>query len=251
MASRNPLADVSMWADAIRDRERETAPWHYVNLPLDAGRGALGAACRFGRCVTSALRRQLDVLRSDAAVAERARALRFVVHLMADLHQPVHAATNGDRGGKCLPVTWFDDRPHAERGGERWDPNLHAVWDARLPTAVLARAHATPTQYADDLRRRLGDAIGRWQVEPARLDDWAWDTHRIGVDVAYGRLPRRVPVEPDARIDSCRDGDVGRRMARLDVTLGDAYVDATREALDAQLAKAGARLAAALDGALR
>ena len=66
--------------------------------------------------------------------------------------------------------------------------------------------------------------------------------------VAYGKLPRRVPAEPDARIGSCRDrGNVGRRMAALGIRLDDAYADATRPALDAQLAKAGARLAALLD----
>src|SRR6185369_4197266 len=105
---RNPLADVAMWADAIRGDEPDTAPWHYVELPRDARRGDLAGACRGGRCVVGAIARQLDVLRSNAPPAERARALRFVVHLLADLHQPLHASGNGDRGGNCLPVAWFD-----------------------------------------------------------------------------------------------------------------------------------------------
>lgn len=248
---RNPLAGVSMWADAVRSDEPETAPWHYVELARDAERGDLSAACRGGRCVTAAIARQLDVLRSDASPELRARALRFVVHLVADLHQPLHAAGNGDRGGNCLPVTWRGDRPHADARGERWQPNLHAVWDTALVSAVLAHAHATPSQYADALRRRFATELASWQRGPRDLRAWAWETHRAGVDVAYGRLPRRIPFER-GKLDGCRDhDDVGARMARLDVRLDDAYVDAVAATVDEQLARAGARLAALLDDAFR
>lgn len=247
-ASPDALADAGMWADAIREDERETAPWHYVNVALDGARDDLATACPRNGCVTRALARQVGVLRSTAPAAERARALRFVVHLVGDLHQPLHVATNGDRGGNCLPVAWFRAAPRVDRAGERWDPNLHAVWDTRLVEAALDRAHATPSRYADDLRRRFATELDGWQRAEPDVDGWAWETHQIGVAVAYGKLPRRVPAEPDARIGSCRDrGNVGRRMAALGIRLDDAYADATRPALDAQLAKAGARLAALLD----
>lgn len=247
---RNPLADVAMWADAIRGDEPDTAPWHYVELARDAGRGDLVEACRRGRCVTSAIARQIDVLRSNAPPEDRARALRFIVHLVADLHQPLHASGNGDRGGNCLPVAWFDDRPHADRR-DRWEPNLHSVWDVELVRAVLARAHATPSQYADELRRRFARDLANWQRAPRDLDAWAWETHRAGVDVAYGRLPRSIPHERGSIAD-CRAHDgVGERMARLDLRLGDAYVDLVRPTVDAQLAKAGARLASILEAAFR
>jgi hypothetical protein len=249
--SRNVLADVGMWADAIRDGAPATAPWHYVNVALDGERSDLARACPLGDCVTKALARQLDVLRAPAPAAERARALRFVVHLVGDLHQPMHVATNGDRGGNCLPVAWFDDVPQVDRAGERWNPNLHAVWDTRLVKAVLDRAHATPSEYADDLRRRFAGEIDGWQRLEPSIDDWAWEAHEIGVAVAYGKLPRRVPIAPHVRLDTCRaNRDVGRRMAALGIRLDDAYVDAARSALDEQLAKAGARLAAVLDRAL-
>ena len=91
------LADVSMWADAIRGAERDTAPWHYVEVPRDAPRSELNRNCKRGACVTRALARQLEVLRSHASGEERARALRFLVHLVADLHQPLHVTGNGTR----------------------------------------------------------------------------------------------------------------------------------------------------------
>jgi hypothetical protein len=246
--TRDPLADVAMWADAIRADERETAPWHYVNVALDGTRGDLGRACPRSGCVTRAIASQVEALRSTAPPAVRARALRFVVHLVGDLHQPLHVATNGDKGGNCLPVAWFDDASRTNAAGERWDPNLHAVWDTRLLTAALSRAHATPSRYADDLRRRFADEMDGWQRAEPDVEGWAWETHQVGVAVAYGKLPRRVPPEADPRTASCRDrGNVGRRMAALGIRLDDAYVDAARPALDAQLAKAGARLAALLD----
>lgn len=249
--SRNPLADASTWADAVREDERGTAPWHYVNVPLDATRAELPRLCPFARCVSKALTHQVAVLESDAAGAERARALRFVVHLVADLHQPLHATTNGDRGGNCLPVTYLGERPRADRRGERWEPNLHGVWDARLIATLLGRAHASPERYAADLRRRFAREITAWRRAEPRVDDWVWETHRVGVEVAYGRLSKRVPAEPRGRLGSCRDGrDVGARMARLGLRADDAYVDAVRTALEEQLARSGARLAALLSRAL-
>ena len=251
-ASRNALADVAMWADAIRGDERDTAPWHYVELGRHASRGDLPRACRSGRCVTGALARQLAVLRSDAPDATRARALRFIVHLVADLHQPLHATGNGDRGGNCLPVTYFGDAPRSEHGGERWQPNLHAVWDTALVSTILAREHATASEYAEALRHRRADDIARWQREDVRIDDWAWETHEAGLEFAYGKLSPPVPVEPGVSIDTCRGNrDVGGRMAALDVRVDDAYVDAVRAAFDTQIAKAGARLAAVLAAAFR
>ena len=251
-ASRNALADVAMWADAIRDDERETAPWHYIELGRGASRGDVGRACRSGNCVTGAIARQLDVLRSDAPDATRARALRFLVHLVADLHQPLHATGNGDRGGNCLPVTWFADAPRAERRGERWRPNLHAVWDTALVSTILAREHATASEYAEALRLRRADDIAQWQRADVRIDDWAWETHQVGIDVAYAKLSPPIPLEPSVRLDTCRGNrEIGRRMAALDVRIDDAYVDAVRAAFDTQVAKAGARLASVLDAAFR
>ena len=248
--SRNVLADVAMWADAIRDEEPDTAPWHYVEVPRDAARNDLNRNCRNGACITRAIARQRDVLRSDASADERARALRFLVHLVADLHQPLHVTGNGDKGGNCSPVTYLGDAPRTS-GGDRWIPNLHGVWDVDLVSTVLARVHATPSEYAETLRRRRADDVAQWERAPIAIDDWAWESHEAGVGVAYGRLVPRPPFEHGS-IRSCRDhDDVGQRMANLGLRIDDAYVDAATPVLDTQLAKAGARLAAVLDVAFR
>jgi hypothetical protein len=101
-----PFADLSTWADDIRQERKETAGWHFIDIPLGAARDRLNEACgSSGVCVTAAIRRQLEVLRSaSAGRREQAEALLFVIHFAGDLHQPLHAATNNDRGGNCLPV---------------------------------------------------------------------------------------------------------------------------------------------------
>ncbi|HXJ32957.1 MAG TPA: S1/P1 nuclease [Candidatus Eisenbacteria bacterium] len=246
--SRNVLAAVSTWADAIRDDEPKTAPWHYVNVPLDAARSELRRGCRFGNCILSALQREIDVLRSSASGAERARALRFVVHLVADLHQPLHATTNGDRGGNCLPVAWFDAAPHAIAGGEKYDPNLHEVWDVQLVRDLMRREGGSPGTLADALRSRRRATLRRAVAAPVDVDTWAWEAHEVGVRAAYGRLSARVPREPDGRLDSCLDADdVGRRMLRLGAHVDAAYVDAVEAMLEEQLTAAGGRLARVLN----
>ncbi len=246
--SRNVLAAVSTWADAIREDEPKTAPWHYVNVPLDATRGELGRLCPLGTCILGALRHEIDVLRSSASGAERARALRFIVHLVADLHQPLHATTNGDRGGNCLPVAWFDDAPRVMFGGEKYDPNLHAVWDTQLVRDLMRREGGSPGTLADALHGRRRAVLRRATAGPIDLDAWAWEAHEVGVRTAYGRLSVRVPREPGGRLDSCLDAhDVGRRMLRLGARVDGEYVDAVEGALEEQLTAAGGRLARVLN----
>src|SRR5205085_11694130 len=94
---------------------------------------------------------QYAIAKTSSSPAARAQALRFLIHLIGDIHQPLHAIANGDRGGNCVPVTWFGQTPQAEGNGGA-SPNLHGVWDTqsvtRLMTAVGA---ATPSALAANL----------------------------------------------------------------------------------------------------
>ncbi|MBL8308154.1 MAG: S1/P1 nuclease [Rubrivivax sp.] len=114
------LSSVANWADETRSLG--TASWHYVNF-------ARGGDCRYdasrqclaGRCVVGAIEKQLDVLASSAPGEERLAALKYVVHLVADVHQPLHAGFADDRGGNDWQLQAFG------RGS-----NLHALWDSGL-----------------------------------------------------------------------------------------------------------------------
>lgn len=92
------LASISTWADEVRSPT--TAAWHYVNFPRDADcHYDTNRMCIQGNCVVGAIERQLAVLPSDAPDEKRLLALKYVVHFIGDVHQPLHAGFADDRGG--------------------------------------------------------------------------------------------------------------------------------------------------------
>jgi hypothetical protein len=113
------LASVSTYADEHRDRS--TARWHYVNFPRDSCNYQVQRDCPDGQCVIAALDTQVKVLASKAPDEQRLLALKWVVHLVGDIHQPLHAGYGDDRGGNSYQLQAFG------RG-----TNLHALWDVGL-----------------------------------------------------------------------------------------------------------------------
>lgn len=113
------LVSVSTWAD--ESRSLETAAWHYVNFPRGQCTYDPGRDCPDGRCVIAALDTQLALLASDAPDRQRLEALKWVVHLVGDVHQPLHAGHADDRGGNRYQLQAF-----------MLGTNLHALWDTGL-----------------------------------------------------------------------------------------------------------------------
>ena len=116
------LAQVSTWADEIKsDRARRHAnPWHYINV--EAGETFENAAKNPNGDIIESLARFEQVLRDSGSSRQaKAEALKFIVHFVGDIHQPLHAGYGKDRGGNDIKVRWF--------GGPS---NLHAVWDTEL-----------------------------------------------------------------------------------------------------------------------
>jgi hypothetical protein len=117
------LASISTWAD--EHRSPATAAWHYVNFPKNSCTYSAERDCPDGQCVVAAIDRQRDILASNAADEVRLRALKYLVHLVADVHQPLHAGYGEDRGGNSYQLQAF------MRG-----TNLHAFWDSGLIRAL-------------------------------------------------------------------------------------------------------------------
>jgi hypothetical protein len=211
------LADVASWADELRkaggEQARDTRRWHFVNFTGPGCDYQPVRDCPDGDCVVAALDRQLALLadrgRSDA---ERAEALKWLVHLAGDLHQPLHATPRALRGGLDFQLQW--------RGK---GSNLHSTWD----TLVLDRAlEATGLDEAGYLRRLearpLPPPAATRHTDGSALD-WAQESCRLIADEAL--VPPRHAI-------------------------GDDYLDAQRPRLDQQLRLAGARLAGMLNFAL-
>lgn len=116
------LVSISTWADRVRSPS--TATWHYLNFPREAGCNYVTERdCPDGSCAVGALERQVERLRSDPDPKEQLTALKWVVHLVGDLHQPLHAGYADDKGANLFQVQAFG------KGS-----NLHSLWDTGIPT---------------------------------------------------------------------------------------------------------------------
>lgn len=216
------IEDASVWADCVRNQPQRfghTRDWHYVNVPV-CGSFSLAKACSDGECVTGQIEAQARIL-ADKARPKRQRleALAWIVHLVGDMHQPLHVGDNGDRGGNGQKIRW------QERRSNRM--NLHSLWDQDLPERALGKV--------SDLRREIS-AADRQAWKKGGLTDWARESWRLSRDVAYGRLPQPV----------CNAASSKGRIA-----LRDAYYTAVRDTVRLQVKRAGVRLAHVLNAAVR
>lgn len=113
------LASISTWAD--EHRSPTTAAWHYVNFARGDCVYDSERDCPDGKCVVGAIERQTKVLQAASTPDERLGALKYLVHFVADVHQPLHAGYADDKGGNQYQLQAF------MRGS-----NLHALWDSGL-----------------------------------------------------------------------------------------------------------------------
>jgi hypothetical protein len=145
------MASLSTWAD--EPKNRATASWHYVNFPKGTCVYEAERDCPEGQCAVEAIDRQRAVLGSSAPDEKRLEALKYVVHLVGDLHQPLHAGYAEDKGGNQYQLQAFMQ-----------GSNLHALWDSGLIRNLNEDAGAMTTRL---LAQRLpGQAT---EVSAARI----------------------------------------------------------------------------------
>jgi len=191
-SGRSTLEAVSVWADEIRGTAQDEPRWHYDNRPVCGPLPPREQYCPSGDCNSAQLERLIAVL-GDPRAGPRARneALKWVVHLLGDLHQPLHAADNGDAGGNRVAVALAGVHT---RGRE----NLHRAWDGELVSLALrTRGHQRPPGDIDALAleaRSLAATAG--QGAPA---SWASESNHLARNVAYqypgfvcGRVPPNI-----------------------------------------------------------
>jgi hypothetical protein len=191
------LASISTWADDTRTPS--TAAWHYVNLPRDSGcRYDAARDCPDGQCVVAAIERQHKVLMSTAPDVDRLKVLKYVVHFVADVHQPLHAGFADDKGGNTYQVQGFG------RG-----TNLHALWDTKLIENWPGGESALLSEL-DSKKAAEDDAVtpALWAEESCRIvasPNFYPERHKVGNDyvASWGSaLEDRLSA-------------AGRRLARL------------------------------------
>ena len=242
------LADSSTWPDDIRNTAHN-GPWHYIDIPRGAARGPLASFCGESGCVTQAIAEQLAILKDAHADAhKRADAVRYLVHFVGDLHMPLHASTNNDQGGNCVPVRYFRRKPR-ERN-HSYVPNLHALWD----TAIVERdmEGADPVEYAGFLEEFFKDESSNWQKAEIHVEDWAWESHDLAETSVYGELVPKDPVEAPVAVRACtEDNNVGERLLNLHFVADAHYQEVAAPVVEKRITQAGIRLAVLLNEAVK
>ena len=212
------LDEAATWPDEMRANpaifwQKTATPWHYVTLngitydhaPQQGD--ALGALSHFRAVLQD----------PKASLAEKQLALRFIVHLVGDLHQPLHAGKCCDKGGNDVSVTWFG-KP----------TNLHAVWDSSL----IDDEQLSFTELAAKLLRHTSsrDVLDWWDINPR---DWISESAEIR-DTVYP--PFGTPAVKGAKGKAAKVPD-----------LSFSYVYKFTPVMERRLAQAGVRLAAYLN----
>jgi hypothetical protein len=235
--TKHDIASEATWADRFRDSNHRkdhydpTKRWHFVDLEITDpdmmkacfGRkplppGTLASVGDKNACIVDKVAQfaaELEAPGTDAE--ERLFALKFLLHFVGDMHQPLHASDNNDAGGNSVKVM-VDGFPHKSKD------ELHGFWDTQFvealgrPPAALAKqllAQITPDQEAE------------WkQGSP---DEWAMEAFNIAFDDVYGQPPLAKNT-----------------LQHLDA----AYVSRAEKDVALQLSRAGVRLAAVLNKAL-
>ena len=210
------IADASTWADENRGRLPITAPWHYVDVPLDEPRydSRFSADVVQKGCIVDKIHEFQTTLKDPTRSAEDRRfALRFLIHCIEDLHQPLHVGDNHDKGGNQTQVRFYN------RG-----TNMHRLWDS-------------------DMIERAGDGEDFWLADLAPLDtpehreaamrgtveDWATES------LLAARAAYQVP-------------ETGKRI-KPGQKLADSYQEANLPVVRRRLYQAGVRLALVLNEA--
>jgi S1/P1 Nuclease len=226
LGNNHSLASVASWADDERDARPETYNWHFVDIPIASSAFDAKSQCAAsgaGDCVVAELERLKSDLRCAGTDDQKRDALRFAVHFLGDIHQPLHTVADS-KGGNSLQVEVKMRGALMCKGAPcpifTAHTNFHAVWDTTLITKTTWDWGA----YTDRLEQGwLKTPEAQGSADGGSIVDWATSTH-AAAQVVWNALPQ-------------------------DHVLDDNYYQLAQPILDKQLGLAGIRLARFLNEA--
>jgi hypothetical protein len=205
------LAAIAPWADELRAKDpglgKRSAGWHYVNIGEDDCQYDVERNCRNGNCVVEALKTQTAILGDRSRPdAERAQALKFVVHFVGDIHQPMHAGYGHDKGGNDFQVQYNG------RG-----TNLHSLWDSGMLNTLKLDDDA----YTKRLSALKAPKVAKRSAITTDAVQWAEASCRIAI--APGVYPTQRTLAPEYTATYLPVAEAELRLAgeRLAVLLND------------------------------
>jgi hypothetical protein len=161
------MTEVSSWADEVRDQAeyKQTAPWHFLNLPLGLGHDAFVQFVEGlgNENIYTAILKAETTLKDDSAnVTARQDALKFLIHFVGDAHQPMHVSRKEDKGGNTIQVR-FDGK----------GTNLHSLWDSKL----IEHEHLSDADLVAACDKATAEEINQWQSDSPM--EWLWESYQI------------------------------------------------------------------------
>lgn len=183
------LAEISTYADENRSDpstfwQKTASPWHYVSIPVGKTYKEVGAPDE-GDAVTALTRFSNTLKNADASVEEKKLALHFIVHIIGDLHQPLHAGNGTDKGGNDIKLQYF------------WqDTNLHRVWDSQM----IDGKQLSYTEWTDWLGKKISPEMAAKWNEP---DPMVWIAESTALrdnlypesdEISYNYLYQHIPT---------------------------------------------------------
>lgn len=172
------LAMASTWMDEIKSDSTfdYMSDWHWVTIPY--GLTYEQAEKNKNGDIIQTLNRIIAELKSKKlSSAEQAQRIKILIHLIGDIHQPLHVGGKNDKGGNDVKVMWF-----------RADSNLHRVWDSD----IIDDTKLSYTELAESLDRPSETDLKKWQS--AGVIDWAKESQGYAeqvYDTGNGRLGYR------------------------------------------------------------
>lgn len=166
----NHLADVANWADKIRQKNEEEKPWHYTNIKEGEWTYEAARDCSNGNCVTEKIKEFAAVLKNiENPLNKRKDALKYLVHFVGDVHQPLHLGNQKDRGGGKIRLFYSGK-----------NVNLHYLWDGGL----IDWEKESLLEYATRLNMRLLDSEkSEWLS--SNINGWANESRYLALKYAY------------------------------------------------------------------
>ncbi|HEY7905457.1 MAG TPA: S1/P1 nuclease [Wenzhouxiangella sp.] len=216
------LGSVAAWADRVRPDRRDTAPYHYVNGPRDQLHPSHEDLHLPQGTVYTAILMYQDQLKDESlSKQQRAEALKFLVHFVGDIHQPLHTAFGDDRGGNDFDVIYRNE-----------SFNIHRYWDLNVVEPRLDQF--TSQEYARYLDASFSEAEKALWIEQTDPEPWVIEARRY---VFAGLYP----------VPQLYTYDSGRERTEAIPVMDDTYREVWMPVAEVQLTRAGLRLAGILN----
>jgi nuclease S1 len=192
------FVNASHWPDDLRPDEafHDTLPLHFADFPFSADGTQLPSDLPAPQNVITALDKYVKILKTSTDDNQRAEALRFIIHFVGDIHQPLHCSTRvtakfpeGDRGGNLFKVKLLG------ANGKMQSVKLHSYWDGGISDFPRMGPNFTPpplSQISPAVKRitkEFPDTDPAWKAGgPEDFAGWAKESTDLAQPVAYDGL---------------------------------------------------------------